>query len=377
MSLELYIDESGNTHTNWADNSQPYFIYGGWLIESSKKYEIESYCNNLNISKSKGELKSSSIFKHNKNYSIFIKIFSDMICKYNAIPFFNICNKRYLVSSYIVETFFDPYYNSSLNYEILSSNIYMISQFKQSLASYILLNDKYNIIDDFSEVIQNKNNIDLNKMINIKDKLMELFYDIKIVYNSLTNFSNLNLEDMLESFNKEKHVQFFNSILLPVMSSLFMNLTDYLHKKNIKDELYIYYDSLSKYENFFKYVEENYWNISEIKSIKIDPNTTISLGFENLKSIKPMDSKNEILIQLSDLLYGFTYRVYRNFIENKHIDNNIKYFFEFIKNNINNLIIINEDTENIKLFYKIFGNDTLKNYNDYDVIVNYFNYFIK
>ncbi|MCZ9848058.1 hypothetical protein OFP75_06145 [Brachyspira hyodysenteriae] len=300
-----------------------------------------------------------------------------MICKYNAIPFFNICNKRYLVSSYIVETFFDPYYNSSLNYEILSSNIYMISQFKQSLASYILLNDKYNIIDDFSEVIQNKNNIDLNKMINIKDKLMELFYDIKIVYNSLTNFSNLNLEDMLESFNKEKHVQFFNSILLPVMSSLFMNLTDYLHKKNIKDELYIYYDSLSKYENFFKYVEENYWNISEIKSIKIDPNTTISLGFENLKSIKPMDSKNEILIQLSDLLYGFTYRVYRNFIENKHIDNNIKYFFEFIKNNINNLIIINEDTENIKLFYKIFGNDTLKNYNDYDVIVNYFNYFIK
>ena len=38
--LALYFDESGNTGTNYLDVRQPYFVYGGWLIEKEKEDEI-------------------------------------------------------------------------------------------------------------------------------------------------------------------------------------------------------------------------------------------------------------------------------------------------------------------------------------------------
>ena len=40
--LALYFDESGNTGTNYLDVRQPYFVYGGWLIEKEKEDEILS-----------------------------------------------------------------------------------------------------------------------------------------------------------------------------------------------------------------------------------------------------------------------------------------------------------------------------------------------
>ena len=51
MEFELYLDESGNTHNDWFNKDQPYFIYGGWLIEKSKRVCIEEYINRLPIKK--------------------------------------------------------------------------------------------------------------------------------------------------------------------------------------------------------------------------------------------------------------------------------------------------------------------------------------
>lgn len=35
----FFFDESGNTGTNWLDQKQPYYIYGGWMLMKDKKEE--------------------------------------------------------------------------------------------------------------------------------------------------------------------------------------------------------------------------------------------------------------------------------------------------------------------------------------------------
>ena len=35
--MKAFFDESGNTGTNWLDVSQPFFVYGGWIIAEEEE----------------------------------------------------------------------------------------------------------------------------------------------------------------------------------------------------------------------------------------------------------------------------------------------------------------------------------------------------
>lgn len=376
MKLELYIDESGNTHTDWFNNEQPYFIYGGWLIDASKKYKIEQYINRLSIKKNNVELKSN-IFRNEKNYNEFINIFNQMINVYHAVPFFNISNKKFLIAAKIVESFFDPIYNKSLNNNILSSNIYNTTELKICLASYILLNDKDKIISYFSNIIKN-NYCSFNEILYIKEKLIELFsVELKIVANSLLSIDDSNLLEIQNELDvKCKDIKFFNSIILPIINSLLFNLNKYLYYNKLDYSLSIYYDNIYRYNELFEFIK-NTWNINKTVIVPIDKDKEIIMGFNKLDAFKSIDSKNEILIQLSDLLCGFVYKTYTNILKSEIIHSNIKIFYEFIKLNNEKLITINEDTETFKRLYKILGININDNYTDKNTISTYFKNFLK
>ncbi|WP_412137665.1 DUF3800 domain-containing protein [Lentilactobacillus parabuchneri] len=59
--LNYYIDESGNTGSNLLDENQPYFVYGGWIMDDNYKGKIDKYISNLEFEADELHYKKMSI----------------------------------------------------------------------------------------------------------------------------------------------------------------------------------------------------------------------------------------------------------------------------------------------------------------------------
>ncbi len=68
MTMNLYLDESGNTGTNWSDSSQPYFVYGGWLIADDYCVAAINKMNEIFSFSHAAELKSKYILAKKVKY---------------------------------------------------------------------------------------------------------------------------------------------------------------------------------------------------------------------------------------------------------------------------------------------------------------------
>lgn len=376
MEFELYLDESGNTHADWFNNDQPYFIYGGWLINSKKKDQIRKYISRHKIRKNNiAELKSK-ILKNDNNYKEFIFIFHQMINVYKAIPFFGIVNKKFLIASKIIDTFFDPNYNKSLNSSILYSKLDSPTELKKELASYILLNDNDNILYDFSNLIKSKECTNTDNIILIKEKLIKLFRsELSSISDSISSIDDEGLMEIQDEFDDNGTIKFLNSIMTPTINSIFSYVSKYLYSDNESDpDLSIYYDKLYGYDELFNYIK-SIWNIGKHSKIKVDKNTDIEWGFKKLNNFEAIDSKNEILIQLADLLCGYVSITYSKIINNI-VDENVKEFAKFIVMNLKLYIHLNEDIITFNKLLNVVGFNS-KNHLDINNISKKFKFFLK
>lgn len=320
------------------------------------------------------------------------------MCKYNAIPFFYISNKKFMISALIVDVLFDPKYNKSMNNHIIKSDKYETSTLKVALASYILLNDNNKcIIESFSELIRN-NNIEINKLILIKKNLIELF-NLKLpkVSNSLKFLEEENLLDIIKEFNQYNETKFINSIVTPAISNLFMNLIECLSNNNYSYTLSIYYDNLSNYDKTLEKIKKEIFDAYPATTENIDKNKKLTYGSNNIKinEMNSVDSKNNTMIQMSDLLCGFTNKTYINILRNKNINIHIKSFWQLFLVNLlsknKQFMSINEDNATQYKLYKIlFSSETnlkyiiskllliinKKNYKSETIIKKYFEDFL-
>ena len=131
MNWNFYCDESGNTGTDWLNNDQPFFVYGGWLVQDQNKEIVRSRLSEITATLQGNEIKSKNVFKSRRGLNVFFDIFNAMQQNL-AFPVFVISDKKFMVAAKIVETFFDSEYNKSLREDITSSN-----ELKKALAIVI------------------------------------------------------------------------------------------------------------------------------------------------------------------------------------------------------------------------------------------------
>lgn len=115
MNASFYIDESGNTGTNWDDKTQPYFVYGGWLVPDDRKEEAVNYLNGILASIQGSELKAKSFLKGKSGTYRFYNLFKKLVIEFGFLPFFGVTDKKFMIAAKIVETFFDCDYNPNVN----------------------------------------------------------------------------------------------------------------------------------------------------------------------------------------------------------------------------------------------------------------------
>lgn len=306
MGYNFYIDESGNTGTDWLNPTQPYFVYGGWLIDTSDVSNAENYLRSISSTMQSKELKSRNIFKQKNGEEIFYQLFDKMCFSFNALPIFRFIDKKFMISAKIVETFFDPAYNPFVNMKLTAP-----IELKKSLACCIAESD--HILSQFSSLIKNCTlSIDEMKLIN--NDLIKLFecQGHKNVANTLKDLSDSNLCEMLDEFKSlvENNVNRKNRITLTgtTLVSL-LNCAEIISD----DTVNVIHDKLRGYDGAFDEIRKMFLRDTTPEIFGTDARWMLS-NFPNINSINMEDSKNELLIQSADLLCGFISRTFKTFL---------------------------------------------------------------
>jgi hypothetical protein len=310
MDAIFYIDESGNTGTDWLNNQQPYFVYGGWLLKSHYKNDMEKYLKYIISNQQGSELKSKNLIKRKDGIKIFSEIFNKALEKFNAIPFFSITEKKFMVAAKIVETFFDSEYNPYVN-QYLTNPV----ELKRALASCIVTNDT--IVNIFASLIKNcTSSPELMKQIN--DELINHFNKegLGIVAETLIHLSEENFMEMINEFETVTHngtrknrITLTGTMLL----ELFKNIQFLCFGRDLYVD--VYHDELRGYDDFFKELENTFLKSKKPVLLGTLEKPWLS-NYPNIKSLNMVNSKiDEINAQASDLLCGFISNTFK-LIEN-------------------------------------------------------------
>lgn len=324
MKYSYYIDESGNTGTDWTNHAQPYFVYGGWLVPDENKEEAVEYLNGILASMQGPELKAKSFFKGKSGPYHFSNLFKKLVIDFGFYPFFGITDKRFMVAAKIVETFFDcdynPYVNEYLTYPV---------ELKKALAVSISQNEE--VIINFSALIS-KTTISIDSMKKINQQLIETFenQNQEKVANTLKNLTEKNFSEMINEFEvltyngtKKSHITLTGTMLIQLLTNIefFSNMTD--------SSVSVYHDNLRNYDDVFNEVRSLFLH-KAMPSILGTEERPFLTNFPHIDSLTMLDSKEEILIQAADLLCGFVSRSFQAITSKTELDENTITVFQLL-----------------------------------------------
>lgn len=284
--FNLYIDESGNTGANMIDIAQPYFTYGSWLIQDRIENELRDYIKNEIIPEYKkefsneNELKSTVYFNNASNMNPYREYY-DLFCKilgYKAYPFVLLLEKKFITTSYIVETFFNfKFPNNCIEFkELIDLKIDICN---------IIYNDIYmdeNFLINFWDKVFTKKEILPCELDDIKNRILTILKN-----NSLNNLYNYLEKSNYYTSQKVRTDEFIGNILSRLLISINYEIC-MQNNKYIK--VSVFHDERSDFKYIQKYIN------------KINVNNLLNhINFP----LNKKNSQNDVLIQLSDLLAGF------------------------------------------------------------------------
>lgn len=306
--MKVFFDESGNTGTNWLNNSQPFYVYGGWIIDESVIEFAEEQFKLIFSFSNATEIKSKTILEKNKQK--FYEFMNCFIHRVKAIPVFGIADKKYMIAAKITETFFDHEYNPNVN-----GYLTYRSELKKALADSIFENKE--ILNDFSNLIA-RGTIEIENMIYIQKKLEKHFeskglMDVAKALNKLESYNLYKMIDEFEVVSKNGTEKKWLTLTEPILFDRIINIDKLC--KLIKKNSHIYVDELSGYDAVFSEMNE----IFRRKGIV----STIS-------KVEQCNSKEEIFIQAADLLSGYINKCFINVEQYRNEQESNKLWMELI-----------------------------------------------
>ena len=295
----FYIDECGNTGSNFMDSAQPFYIYGGWLLKDEQYVNCQKELKDKFLGKQAKELKAKKFFYYDKDGRKYSDIFWTLINKYEAVPIFQIVEKKYMLGAKIVETFFDPEYNHNLN-----KRCTFPGDWKKDLACKIAKCEE--VLEGFNKIITYKDNT-LTQIKNVYTALKDYLYKCgeKEYALLLENLCDEQFKEMLDEFNvmTNKGVNRSGlSLVLPMLNDLLKNVE--LYARVADSMVFVVHDELRGYDEIFQLLENIHF-----EQYKTEPEMVggqvILIGYPHITGIRKEKSEVDIMIQMADLLCGF------------------------------------------------------------------------
>ncbi|MEL1254080.1 DUF3800 domain-containing protein [Flavobacterium sp. DGU38] len=303
--MNIYFDEAGNSGQNLLDREQPIYIVvsHNFTIEETEKLLAP-------LKTVSEEFHFNKIKKYPKYQKPIENILNNPLINYDRIKI-AYYNKKFALCAHLVDQLVEtslyhsnlPYYENGLNI-MFAQSLYLQTEFFDLKSKYLEL------LELFQKMIRTK---DTNSIDNFYLKAEEIFG--AIVEDGEKNFffpilkSKDYIEEILKSINKFSIDLALPSIIL---------LSDIWHKKE-NVVINIIHDESKQVEFWKKFIS---FLSNDITQEKID------VGFDNRKIIYPLqintietvDSKNNIQIQLADLI-GSSFAYYAKNILLKYNEN--------------------------------------------------------
>lgn len=323
--MKLYIDESGNTGETLSKDSifnfkeQPYYVLAGILADDETSIKLESF---ITTQKAKhhiqgNELKAKNIYS--SKYT-FVSELVDYIIS-NHIPFFiELMDKLFYLSIQLVDYFIIPYYSLPLNDQTIHRKRYIAS----TIGEYL----NQNIYQSLVETVKENTNAALEDfydlLINHFDSINQPEIKINIEQTKIDYFED---KDDNEEVALKKYLPIPNENpkrrlihLLPNYNA-FTNLIARAQKYDLyyqdNNGFEIIHDEQKQFDIIFNSAFET---MQTIDTDSFTNNTVImenaSFNLSDKHSIEFIDSKLNLLVQVSDLIAGLVMRFWSDFISN-------------------------------------------------------------
>ncbi|OBT23456.1 DUF3800 domain-containing protein [Vibrio cyclitrophicus] len=340
---KFYIDESGNTGdvvktgSNYDFGNQPLFALSAIGVNDLEALDKKVAQLKRKHKIQQKELKSTKIYKNKPDF--ICDLIDYLILE--KLPFFvELVDKKYFISSNIVNcVVMPPYYNSNNQSSLLVRNIF--SDFIYSKDSSLIYDGFVNCCLEPSE-----SNL-LGYMTEVKDyfdKYAQYFSDPDRISENIAK----NIEESLDDFNhikkQEKENAFKRFIpipdenkngkdvwLLPNLSSfnsIYARINKY--KKGKLSEVTIMHDEQAQFDDILTKVHEELGDIDGLAEVATHSG---DYNFIEKAQLQFIDSKDSTAVQVSDVLSGFVMRYIQDslYAENS-IDSKLVKAFAKLKN---------------------------------------------
>ena len=319
-SATVYCDESGNDGSNYLSPDEPFFVMAGWIVPSEAHADAAVAVEKVRVAtreqlKKSGnqpdpfELHSDQFKKRRGDLSQFLKTMTNT----GLVPIYIVAEKRYCIAAKIVETFVD-----SVSNEIVAPFFDLDSTTKTEMANCLLERLKPRTLKTFARAYRNPSPQAF------EDALTLVVADCETLINpelaAVINGCRQNLAEMakVESDGAAAYANAAASLNLPCFVQ-FMNLIErYCQVREVAVPLVVH-DTQQTYD-------EGFLEVFKVMQAKPVSRTAIVDGelwgvssetLERIESLEFRDSKDELLVQASDMLAGAVARSFRDLVAGK------------------------------------------------------------
>lgn len=300
MRATFYCDESGNTGAHWGDEQQPIFVHGGWLVprqfEKQIAADVAAFRDRHNLQGA--ELKWQKLARRRDPGAVFrefFKLMGDGCC----VPFFFVMDKEFISSAKVVETFFDPAYNSHLSMDFTFQR-----ERKKRIAEIVLLAD--DVRGRFVQMLKAGETPE-------PDEVRLLARDLA---SRLSSAGEEGLAATLLDFSDAAIAEIQWELAAPnwlrtTLAHSLPGLTQVLEKfvRVRAVELEIVHDALVRHDETFAALEARLRPTDGEDRLVIEGQEQFAL-MPTVTGVRLVDSKDVLGIQLADLLCGFVRTIF-------------------------------------------------------------------
>ena len=301
-NYHAYCDESGNTGANLLDPRQPLFVVGGWLVNDralpAAQDRVREYADILSLTEK--ELHGYQLLKSERGRRAIYLLMTDFLNPF-SLPICQIIEKRFMLAGMVYETFLDPDSNPKIPESFVD-----MWEGKHDLGEKIYaLPDK--VLARFSKAYET-----LDRSLLLKS--------LRSVADALQARSETHLADLiLGSFpHIEKIIEkqrigrkSYDSLTLntPNVAAfhMFFHSLEKIGRDSAIPKITLVHDENLQFRKTFPMIFEGFRDDISNKVIKMGPWSDVYFGFQSLKDFEFADSKNEPILQASDVFVSSIY----------------------------------------------------------------------
>ena len=296
-SYQLFCDESGNSGSNFLDTGQPVYVLAGWLVPESARADAEQRIQGLHraVSPSAPELHGKRLLKTVRGRQAATALFCDLQDA-GCIPLSLMSEKRYAIAAKIVETFLDPYYNSSIT-DRLGWDI----ELKQRLA-----NDLYELPDmylsEFAEAYRACDAAKLRTSLGRLTTVLSLRLDTELadaIRGSLERVDDIAQAEATASVSLPNRA--LASLNLPTFVS-FLSVAEDVGRFINAPAIHITHDHSKEFAHGFRWAFETFKNARPGREVRLPSGYLMAFRFQSVRSFTMADSRRAPIIQAADML---------------------------------------------------------------------------